>query len=177
MNRLRHPKILGLLVLAGWAAHAIAHLARGTGDALLWCCNLGALLLGVGLLSARPRVAGAGLLWVTIGTPVWLIGLAMGEGFMPTSLFTHFGAIFAGMLAGSAALPKDAWRTAFVGLFGLHLISHALLPESRDINLIGQGFGDSLLGHLGVAAIVTVALLLVLPLFERGLRAVSQRQA
>ncbi len=174
MAILRDPKILGVLVLLGWVSHAACHVAKGTGLSLIWCCNLGALFLGLGLLSARPRLAGAGLLWVAVGTPLWLVGLTIGELWMPTSLFTHFGALAAGLLAGAAALPQDAWRSSLAGLFLVHVGSHAVLPAGRDVNLTGQAFGLGLPGHLVFTALVTVALLLLLPLFERCLRAASQ---
>lgn len=174
MSLLRSPRVLGALVLTGWSAHAAVHLARGTGLSLLWCCNLGALFLGTGLLLARPALAGAGLLWVAIGTPAWLVGLALGKLWMPTSLFTHFGALAAGLLAGAAALPQGSWRGAFVGLFALHLVSHVVLPEGRDINLVGQSLAGAALGHLAFAALVTLLLLALLPAFERGLRAATR---
>ena len=174
MSLLRHPQTLGALALTGWTAHAACHLAKGTGLSLIWCCNLGALFLGLGLLSARPRLAGAGLLWVAVGTPLWLVGLTIGKLWMPTSLFTHFGALAADLLAGAAALPQGAWRSSLAGLFLVHVSSHALLPAGRDVNLTGQALGSGLPGHLVFTALVTAALLLLLPLFERWLRAASQ---
>jgi hypothetical protein len=177
MRVLRHPQLLGAFVLTGWTGHAACHLAKGTGLSLLWCCNLGTLFLGLGLLAARPALAGAGLLWVAIGTPAWLIGLALGKLWMPTSLFTHFGALVAGVLAGGAALPEDSWRRACAGLFALHLLSHLVLPQGRDINLVGQTLWGAPAGHLAFAAFGSGALVLLMPVFERGLRAASQRAA
>lgn len=174
MSRLRDPKTLGFLVLTGWSAHAACHLAKGTGLSLLWCCNVGTLALALGLLVARPALAGAGLLMVAIGTPAWLAGLLLGELWMPTSLFTHFGALAAGLLAGAAALPKDTWRVGFAGLFALHLASHLVLPEGRDINLTEQAFGPEPFGHWVFTGVAGLLLLILLPRFERGLRSASQ---
>ena len=69
--------VLGVLALTCYAVHSGFHLLRGTGAHALWLCNLGALLVGIGLVLGRPRLTAAGTLWLAVGTPLWLFGMTM----------------------------------------------------------------------------------------------------
>ena len=175
--RLGRTRLLGALALAGWSAHAEALLLREAPHSLLWCCNLGALLLGLGLVANRPTIAGVGLLWVALGTPIWLIALSLGREFLPTSLLTHLGALAAGLAAERAALPTGAWKAAWTGLAGLHFLSHAVLGPEPSVNLSGTALRTSPWAHAALIALCAAAAALLLPLLERGLRAAAQALA
>lgn len=174
---LARPRLLGALALAGWSAHAGALVSREAPHALLWCCNLGALLVALGLLAGRPRLAGVGLLWVASGTPIWVVALGLGQTFLPTSLLTHFGALAAGLAAQGAAAPGGCWRAAWAGLLGLHLLSHAAAPPGRSLNLADVAPGGTLAGHVALIALCGAVAAVVLPALESFLRARAQPDA
>jgi hypothetical protein len=79
----------GGLALAFYAIHAGHHLLRGHPEDLLWACHLGAVCVGVGLLARLPVVNAVGFVWLATGDALWLLDLASGGEFIPTSLFTH----------------------------------------------------------------------------------------
>lgn len=101
---------LGIAALGCYAVHGSFHLINGRPEDLLWACHLGAALVGIGLLVPSPIVTVLGTLFLSLGTPLWLMDLAAGGVFHPTSCFTHFGGLA-------------------IGLYGTRLIKHGRVPS------------------------------------------------
>lgn len=128
--------MLGVLGVVAYAVHAAIHLVRGEPWDLLWTCHLGCLLTGIGLLAGSAAWNGIGLLWLSIGVPLWVLDLATGGELLPTSLLTHLGGLVCG-LAGvrSLGLPRGTWLRALAALFALGALSHLVTPRRANVNL------------------------------------------
>jgi hypothetical protein len=128
--------LLGLLALAGYAAHAGVHLARGEPQDLLWACHLGAAIVGVGLLAGSAAVNGVGTLLLCMGTPLWLMELAAGEEFLPTSCLTHVGGLAVGLWGvWRLGMPGGCWWRASATLVGLIALCRLVTPSHANVNV------------------------------------------
>jgi hypothetical protein len=97
---------------------------------------LATLFVGLGLAFGLPLVNAIGLLWLSIGIPLWILYLAEGGVCHPTSVVSHLG----GAVLGSAGvkrlgMPRHAWWKAAAGLAGLQLASRLVTPPAENVNL------------------------------------------
>ncbi|MFY9609384.1 MAG: hypothetical protein WAU45_12315 [Blastocatellia bacterium] len=126
----------GLAALACYAIHAAFHLFHGRPAELLWACHLGAALVGAGLLYSSATTSGIGLLFLCMGTPLWLLDLAGGGEFYPTSCFTHLGGLAIGLYgARRLVLPPGTWWKGVVALISLILICRLVTPPGANVNV------------------------------------------
>ena len=165
MRRDSSTNVLGLLAIAFYAIHGMHHLTRGFPANLLWCCHLGALLVGLGLLSRRPTIHGVGLCWLAVGTPMWLIGLALGGNFVPTSLLTHLGGLAIGLWgARRLGMPRGVWWKAAAGMVLLHFVTRPFNPAGKNVNFAG-GVWNGLEGWIPSAQVFLVLVLILCSAF------------
>jgi len=129
-------KWLGATAIACYVIHAVYEIASGRLESLLWMCHLGALLVGLGLLFRWPVWHGVGLMWLTLGVPLWMIAVIAGGHCDPTSPLTHVGGLVLG-LAGvrKVGLPQGVWWKAAVALAALYLLSRWTTPQTENVNL------------------------------------------
>jgi len=126
----------GVAALVCYAIHAAFHLVHGRPEELLWACHLGAALVGAGLLSSSPTINGIGLLFLCMGTPIWLMDLAGGGEFYPTSCFTHLGGLAIGLYgARRLGLPSGTWWKAVTALITLILVCRLVTPQRANVNV------------------------------------------
>jgi hypothetical protein len=127
---------LGLLALVCYAVHGGFHVAHGRPLDLLWACHLGAALVGIGLLGRSATVNAIGTLVLAVGTPLWLLELASGGEFLPTSLLTHVLALAIGLYGvRRLGMPAGAWWKAVVATLALILLCRLVTPASANINV------------------------------------------
>lgn len=126
----------GVAALVCYAVHATFHLIHGRPEELLWACHLGAALAGIGLLCSSATTNGIGLLFLCMGTPLWLMDLAGGGEFYPTSCFTHLGGLAIGLYgARRLGLPSGTWWKAVAALITLILICRLVTPQRANVNV------------------------------------------
>lgn len=126
----------GAVALVCFAVHGGFHVLRGEPEDLLWACHLGAVLVGVGLLARRARVNAVGTLWLALGTPLWLLDLAAGGEFFPTSLLTHVVALAIGIYGvRKLGVPAGVWWQSAVALLALIALCRFVTPERANVNV------------------------------------------
>ncbi len=128
---------LGLIAIGCYVLHAIVQTAAGTPENLLWACHAAALAVGVGLLLRIPMLVAIGTLLLTIGVPAWLINLAAGGAFYPTSILTHLGGWTCGVLGlrWGGCYPRHAACGTLIFFAGLMLAARLCTPAAANINL------------------------------------------
>ncbi|MBX3470494.1 MAG: hypothetical protein KF878_26810 [Planctomycetes bacterium] len=127
---------LGLVVLGAWVVLVVDKALHGLLPEALWCCPMGQLLLGLGLVAAWPGLASAGTAWLAYGVPLWVIGLAAGEVMRPPSWFTHLGAPLIGVVAARGlGVPRGTWWRATLGLVALQAATRLFTPPEFNVNL------------------------------------------
>lgn len=128
---------LGLVALGLWLAHALAHLVKGHHwSNLLWACNVAILGLAVGLLARAPALVAAALMWFCVGVPLWLVDLAAGGDYMPTTYLVHLGGL--GLAAAGVrrlGCPPGTWWKALAALAALQLFCRVATPPVENVNI------------------------------------------
>jgi len=127
---------LGLALIAGYAIHASVHLMRHEPYDLLWACHIAALLVAFGLLARNANANAIGFLWSIVGNALWILDMATGGVFMPTSVFTHIGAFACGLYGvRRLGMPRFAGLKA-IGAYGvLWIVTRLVTPPAPNINL------------------------------------------
>ena len=127
---------LGLLACLFYAVHAAHFIARRQQENVLWFCHLGALLVGFGLMLRWPLANAVGFLWLTIGTPLWLVYVATGGELLPGSVLTHFGGVAFGLVGlRRFGLPRGAWWKALAALVPVLFLTRLVTPPAANVNL------------------------------------------
>ena len=172
-------KGLGLLPLAFLAAHVAYYVRHEHPSELLWTCNAACLLIGASCLLSRRTGVAIGLSWLSFGIPLWLLDVATGSPFIPTSVLTHLGGFAVGALAiKRLGWPERTWWKASAALLGLLLVTRALTPPKANVNLVFSVYEgwERYFPTYGVyfALIVTAAFLTFLA-FERAVMRLAPR--
>jgi hypothetical protein len=129
-------KIWGFGALGCYAVHGGFHLLNGRPAELLWMCHLGAAIVGVGLLRSSPTLNGIGTLFLCVGTPLWVMYLAGGGEFYPTSCLPHIGGLAIGLYGvRRLGLCAGVWWQAVLSLIALILICRLVTPPEANINV------------------------------------------
>jgi len=129
-------KIWGFAALACYSIHGAFHLLNGRPAELLWMCHLGAAIVGVGLLISSSMLNGIGTLFLCVGTPLWVMYLAGGGEFYPTSCFPHIGGLAIGLYGvRRLGFRNGTWWRAVLSLIGLIMICRLVTPPSANINV------------------------------------------
>jgi len=85
---------------------------------------------------SSPTLNGIGTLFLCLGTPLWLMDLAGGGEFYPTSCFTHLGGLAIGLYgARRLGVPGGIWWKAIVALIALILVCRLVTPPQANINV------------------------------------------
>ena len=129
-------KSFGLAALGFYSIHACFHILSGRPEEVLWMCHLGAALVGFGLLSSSAITNGIGTLFLCMGTPLWVMYLAGGGEFYPTSCFPHLGGLAIGLYGvRRLRLRSGAWWKSVVALVTLILICRLVTPAQANVNV------------------------------------------
>jgi hypothetical protein len=127
---------LGLLAAAFYAAHAVELVLRTPAENLLWSCNVASIAVAAGLLLGSPTWSAAGGLLLVVGQPIWILDLATGGAFLPTSLLTHVGVAVLSLLgARRLGVPKRAWIAGAALLAAATVASRVVSSTKENVNL------------------------------------------
>ena len=128
-------RLLGVLPIIFFLIQAIHYWRYGGLGNLLWMCNAGNVLLGVGLLVGHRQAIRAAAIWTIPGFLIWIkyVLLASG-GFYFSTTQAHVGGIIVGMIAlRRVRMDGIAWVYAF----GWYLLTQfaARLFTAPDLNV------------------------------------------
>jgi hypothetical protein len=128
--------LLAALAFACFASHAAAHIAEGHPYDVLWVCTVSSLLIGAANLARSAQLNAIGLLWLTLGVPLWLIDMASSHQWMPTSFVTHTAGPVLGLVtAWRLGFPRRSWWKALAAHVALQQFTHLTTPPDRNINV------------------------------------------
>jgi hypothetical protein len=142
-------RLLGILPLAFFGAQAIRYWQINQLGHMLWMCNIGNLLLAIGLFVGEAMLIRVAVIWMLPGLVVWamyvvptwpmlLTGqLSFGQLFgVLSSTLAHVGGFSVGMLAlQKVRMDAMAWLYAYIWYFVVQLLSRLLTPAAMNVNL------------------------------------------
>jgi hypothetical protein len=141
---------LGFLPLMFFLAQGIHYWQINQLGHMLWMCNIGNLVLALGLFLENPKLVRIAVIWMVPGVGVWFIyyimpiwGKLVGGGFNATELFgilsstlAHIGGFAVGMIVlRRVRVDSLAWLYAFAWYFVVQLLSRLITPAELNVNL------------------------------------------
>jgi hypothetical protein len=145
----RQLRLLGFFPLGFFTAQAIHYWQINELGHMLWLCNIGNLLLALGLFFEATILIRVAVIWMVPGVAVWFAYVVPTWGMLLDGRFSYaelFGVLsstlahLGGFAIGIVVLRKigmdgRAWLYAFIWYFILQLISRLVTPAAMNVNL------------------------------------------
>lgn len=132
----RTLRLLGILPLVFFLAQGVHYWPRNELGDLLWMCNVGNLLLAMGLLLERALVIRLAAIWTIPGLFVWFVYVVLPWSPFLSSTLAHVGGLIVAMIALSRVrMDRSAWRWAFGWYLMVQLASRFVTPAELNVNL------------------------------------------
>ncbi|HKN83715.1 MAG TPA: hypothetical protein VJW17_09765 [Pyrinomonadaceae bacterium] len=137
-------RLLGLLPLFFFLAQGVHYWRINQLGHVLWMCNIGNLVLALGLFFEKPVVIRLASIWMVPGFIIWFIYVVLAWGVFLTSTLAHVGGLTVAMIALSKyGMDRTAWRWAFGWSLLVQLLSRFITPANLNVNLshaVGYGW-------------------------------------
>jgi hypothetical protein len=129
-------RLLGLLPLLFFLAQGVHYWRIDQIGHMLWMCNLGNLLLALGLFLEKTRVVRLAAIWTIPGLLIWFIYVVLAWGVFLTSTLAHVGGLAVAMIAlRKYGMDRTAWRWALGWYLVIQLLSRFVTPPQLNVNL------------------------------------------
>ena len=129
-------RLLGILPLIFFLAQTIHYWRYGGMGNLLWICNVGNVLLGVGLLLGQRELIRTAAIWTIPGLGIWIRYVLLASGFYFSTTLAHVGGIVVGLIALSRVrMDRLAWIYAFIWSLLVQLAARLLTSPELNVNL------------------------------------------
>ena len=129
-------RLLGLLPLLFFVAQGIHYWRINQLGHMLWMCNIGNLLLAIGLFLENPLLIRVAIIWTIPGFVVWFFYVVMAWGIFFSSTLAHVGGLVVGMIVlRKVRMDRKAWVYSFGWYLFIQLLSRLLTPPDLNVNL------------------------------------------
>ena len=153
-------RLVGLLPLVFFAVQAIHYWRFGGMGHLLWMCNAGNVLLGIGLLLSHRELIRAAAIWTIPGLVVWIIYVLLPSGFYFSTTLAHVGGFVVGLIAlRRVGMDRLAWIYAFAWYLFTQVAARVLSPPELNVNLahrVQDGWGNAFTSYWKFWVVLTV---------------------
>ena len=156
----RQIRLLGFLPLSFFLAQATHYWQINELGHMLWMCNIGNLLLAVGLFLEKPVLIRVAVMWMVPGFLVWFYYVVPTWGMILTgsydlgqffgvvsSSLAHVGGLSVGAIVlRQIGVDSRAWLYAVIWYFVMQLLSRLLTSPAMNVNLshrIQEGFENA----------------------------------
>ena len=129
-------RFLGLFPLIFFIAQGVHYWRIDQLGHMLWMCNVGNLLLAMGLFLEKPLVVRLSAIWMIPGLLVWFIYVVLAWGVFLASTLAHVGGLIVAMFALTRyRMDRTAWRWSFGWYLMVLLASRLVTPAELNVNL------------------------------------------
>src|SRR5829696_4595371 len=162
-------RLLGILPLIFFIAQFVHYWRINELGHMLWMCNIGNLILAMGLFLDKPVLIRLAAIWTIPGLVVWVIYVVLAWCVFLTSTLAHAGGLIVAMIAiRHYRMDRTSWRWAFGWYLVIQLASRFFTLAALNVNLahaVQPGFERSFQSYwifwLILTALTTVILWLV----------------
>lgn len=127
---------LGVLPLIFFLAQVIHYWRINELGHLAWMCNIGNLILALGLFFEKPVLIRLAAIWTVPGLIVWFIYVVLAWGVFLSSTLAHVGGIAVAMIALKRyRMDRTSWAYAFGWYLVIQLITRFATPAALNVNL------------------------------------------
>jgi hypothetical protein len=129
-------RLLGILPLLFFLAQGVHYWPINELGHLFWMCNLGNVILALGLFLEKPLVVRVAAIWTIPGLIVWFLYVVLTWGVFFSSTLAHVG----GLAVAAVALKyyrmdRRSWVYAFGWYIGVQLLSRFFTAPVLNVNL------------------------------------------
>jgi hypothetical protein len=129
-------RLLGILPLIFFFLQGMHYWRIDQLGHMLWMCNVGNLLLAMGLFLENRRVIRLSAIWMIPGLFIWIIYVVLAWGVFFTSTVVHVGGLTVAMIASrEVGMDRIAWRWAFGWYLLVQLASRFITSPELNVNL------------------------------------------
>lgn len=136
-----------------WRSHELGH--------MLWMCNVGTLVLAIGLFFEKPALVRLSAIWAIPGLVIWFFYVVLPWGVFLTSALDHIGGLVVSLFALKRyRMDRTAWRYAFGWYLIVQLISRFVAPAAFNVNLahtVASGFERTFQSYWSFWLVLTAA--------------------
>lgn len=109
---------------------------------MLWPCNIGNLLLAIGILTYRAPLIRVATLWMVPGLFIWFVYVVLAWGVFLSSTLAHVGGVTVALIAArKVGMTRNAWLYAFGWYLLIQLISRLITAPALNVNLAHAAYG------------------------------------
>jgi hypothetical protein len=169
-------RLLGVLPLIFFLAQGIHYWRIDELGNMLWMCNIGNLVLAIGLFLENRFLMRVAIIWTIPGLIIWFLYVVIAWGMFFTSTLAHVGGLLVGLVAlKRIGMERNTWRYAFVWFLLLQVLSRIFTSASLNVNLahkIQPGWDQAFGAYWQfwvVLTLVTIAVLFGVELLFRKL--------
>jgi hypothetical protein len=129
-------RLLGILPLLFFLAQGVHYWRINQLGHMLWMCNIGNLVLALGLFFEKPLLVRVAAIWTIPGLFIWFFYVVLAWGVFFTSTLAHVGGIAVAAFAlKTYRMDRNSWRYAFGWSLIVQLISRFLTAPELNVNL------------------------------------------
>ena len=129
-------RLIGLLPLTFFLAQTIHYWRVGGMGNLLWMCNVGNLLLAVGLFLNHRELIRAAAIWTIPGLGIWIRYVLFEYDFVVSSALAHVGGIIVALIVlRRVRMDRIAWVYAFIWYLFMQVASRLLTDPRLNVNV------------------------------------------
>ena len=154
-------RTLGVLPLIFFLGQAVHYWHSNELGHMLWMCNIGSLVLALGLFFEKPVLVRLSAIWALPGLIIWFIYVVLPWGVFLTSALDHLGGLAVALIALKRyRMDRTAWRYAFGWYLIVQLISRFVTPAAFNVNLahsVASGFERTFQSYWSFWLVLTAA--------------------
>ena len=129
-------RLLGILPLLFFLAQVVHYWRISELGHLLWMCNIGNLLLALGLFIGNRRLMRVSIIWTVPGLLIWLLYVVLAWGVFFTSTLAHVGGLIVGMIVlREIGMERGTWLYAFGWYLLVQVLSRLFTAAVLNVNL------------------------------------------
>ncbi len=99
-------------------------------------CNIGNLILALGLFLEKPVVIRLAAIWMIPGLVVWIIFVVLAWGVFLSSTLAHVGGLAVALIAlRQVGMDRTSWRWAFGWYLVVQVLSRFFTSPALNVNL------------------------------------------
>jgi len=129
-------RLLGVLPLIFFLAQGVHYWKINQLGHLMWMCNIGNLLLAMGLFLEKPLVVRLAAIWTIPGLLIWILYVVLAWGVFLSSTLAHVGGLAVAIIAlRHYGMDRISWRWAFGWYLMVQLASRFFTAPELNVNL------------------------------------------
>ena len=129
-------RLLGVLPLLFFFLQGVHYWRSNELGNLFWMCNVGNLILAMGLFLEKRRVIRLAAIWMIPGLIVWFVYVVLAWGVFLSSTLAHVGGLAVTAVAlKTYRMDRRGWIYAFRWYIGVQLLSRFFTAPKLNVNL------------------------------------------